>query len=201
MKNSQTIFVALILMILFQKATGAGYDMTEINQKIKAITDKRLHLIETAIDEGNLLESQELQALQAKCSTDWNHIADNIELIDGGDENKKIVIYGLELISPESYIIVIESLVTKYENGKVTENLIQTVLYPMGRMSAFVKDNFTHPRVIVALNRIKTRSSNTNLKNGLDRILSGLAKTRLDEFRAAHQGMPEGNIPTILLPN
>jgi hypothetical protein len=201
MKISQTIFVALIIMILFQKASGTGFDMTEINQKIKVITDKRLHLIETAIDEGNLLQSQELQALQAKCSADWLKIAENIELVDGGDENKKIVIYGLELISPQNYATVIETLVTKYENGKVTEDLIQTVLYPMGRMSAFVKDNFGHPRVIVALNRIKTKSSNANLKNGLDRILSGLVKTRLDEFRAAHQGMPEGNIPTILLPN
>lgn len=201
MKTTRIIFIAFSTILLFQKAMGAEYNMIEVNQKIKAITDKRLHLVETALDEGNLFQSQELLNLQGKCSTDWMQIITNLEKIDGGDDAKKLAIYGLGQLSAQDYMTSIESLVTKYENEEVSENIVKTILYPMGRMGAFIKDNFSHARVIAVLNRIKAKSTNAAFKVELDNVLSGSAKSRLDNFRDAHQGMAEGNIPIVLLAN
>lgn len=200
MKIKKTIFIALSIIMFFQSANGAEYDMTEINQKIKAITDKRLHLIETAIDEENLLQSQEMLHLQGRCSTDWMQIVANLDQIDGGNESIKLVIFGFGQLSPQDYMAVIEAFVTKYENGSLGEKLLEAVLSPMGRMGYFVTDNFNHPRVVAALNRIKVKSTNAAFKNELDDILSGTDKTMRDNFREAHAGMPEGNTPIVILP-
>lgn len=200
MNIPRTILIALSSLMFFQSANGAEYDMTEINQKIKAITDKRLHLIETAIDEENLWQSQEMLNLQGKCTTDWMQIVSNLDLIDGGDELKKLAIFGLSQLSPQDYMAVIEAFVTKYENGTLTEKLLEVVLSPLGRMGYFVTDNFNHPRVIAALNRIKVKSTNAALKNELDDILSGADKTMRDNFREAHAGFAEGNTPIVILP-
>lgn len=200
MNIPRIIIIALNSLMFFQSANGAEYDMTEINQKIKAVTDKRLHLIETAIDEGNLWQSQEMLNLQGKCATDWMQIVANLDLISGGDESKKLAIYGLSQLSPQNYMTVIEAFVTKYENGTLTEKLLEVVLSPLGRMGYFVTDNFNHPRVIAALNRIKVKSTNAALKNELDTILSGADKTIRDNFREAHTGFAEGNTPIVILP-
>lgn len=194
------MFIALSALLSFQEARGTEYDMTEINQKIKAITDKRLHLIETAIDEGNLLQSQEMLNLQGKCSVDWAQIVSNLDKIDGGDEAKKLAIYGLGQLPAQDYMTAIETLVTKYENGLWAENLLEVLLSPMGRMGHFVTDNFAHPRVITALNRIKVKSTNAALKNELNSILSGSEKSMRDNFREAHAGFAEGNTPIVILP-
>lgn len=196
----RTILIALSAIIFFQEANGAEYDMTEINQKIKAITDKRLHLIETAIDEGNLLKSQEMISLQGKCSVDWMQIISNLDKIDGGDEAKKLAIYGLGQLPAQDYMTAIESYITKYEDGSLAETLLEVVLSPMGRMSHFVIDNFNHPRVIAALNRIKVKSTNVALKNELNNILNGSEKSMRDDFREAHAGFAEGNTPIVILP-
>jgi hypothetical protein len=200
MKIPKIIFITLSVIIFFQRVNGAEYDMNEVNQKIKAITDKRLHLIETAIDEGNLLQSQEMLNLQGKCSVDWVHIVSNLDKIDGGDEAKKLAIYGLGQLPAQDYMSAIEALLTKYEAGLLTEKLLEVVLSPMGRMGYFLTDNFNHPRVITALNRIKLKSTNTALKNELNNILSGSDKLMRDNFREAHAGFAEGNTPIVILP-
>lgn len=185
---------------LLQCIQAANYDMQEVNQKIKAITDKRLHLIETAIDEGNLWQSQEMLNLQGKCTTDWMQIVANLDLIDGGDESKKLAIFGLSQLSPQNYMTVIETFVTKYENGTLTEKILGVVLSPLGRMGHFVTDNFNHPRIITALNKIKVKSTNAAFKKELGDILSGADKTIRDNFREAHAGFAEGNTPIVILP-
>jgi hypothetical protein len=200
MKITRTIFIALSIMMISQSASGAGYDMAEINQKIKAITDKRLHLIETAIDEGNLLQSQEMMNLQGRCTTDWMQIVANFEKIDGGDNAKKMAIIGLGQLSPQDYMTAIEALITKYEAGSLGETLIDSVLFPMGRMGSFLTDNFNHPRVVAAINRVRTKSDNQALDNRLSDILNGTDKRMRDDFREAHAGLPEGNTPVVILP-
>jgi hypothetical protein len=200
MKIPRNILIALSLILFCQKLHGAEYNMNEINQKIKAITDKRLHLIETAIDEGNLLKSQEMLNLQGKCSADWVQIVSNLDKIDGGDEAKKLAIYGLGQLSAQDYMSAIEALITKYEGGLLAEKLLEVVLSPMGRMGHFVTDNFNHTRVIAALNRIKLKSTNAELKNELNDILSGSDKLMRDNFREAHAGFAEGNTPIVILP-
>jgi hypothetical protein len=200
MKIQRVAFIILSIMMLFQKATGTEYDATEINQKIKAITDKRLHLIETSIDEGNLWQSQEMLNLQEKCSTDWMHIIENLGKIEGGDNAKKLAIFGLSNLSAQNYMTTIELLITKYEADAISETLIDAALFPMGRMGYFLTDNFNHPRVVAAINRVKTKSANSALNNRLNDILTGADKTMRDNFRAAHAGMPEGNTPIVILP-
>lgn len=174
--------------------------MTEVNQKIKAITDRRLHLIQTAIDEGNLLQSQEMLNLQGKCSVDWVQIISNLDEIDGGDESKKLAIYGLGQLPAQDYMTAIETLITKYETNLISEKILQVALFPMGRMGYFVTDNFNHPRVVAALNRVKVKSTTLPLKDRMTKILSGIAKERRDDFREAHAGFAEGNTPIVILP-
>lgn len=174
--------------------------MTEINQKIKAITEKRLHLIETAIDEGNLLQSQEMLNLQGKCSLDWAQIISNLDKIDGGDEAKKLAIYGLGKLPSQDYMTVIENIITKYEANSVSEKILQVVMFPMGRMGYFVTDNFNHARMVSALNRVSVKSTTVSLKDRMTKILSGVAKQKRDEFREAHAGFAEGNTPIVILP-
>jgi hypothetical protein len=200
MKITRTIVIFLSVILFSRRVNGVEYDMNEINQKIKAITDKRLHLIETAIDEGNLLQSQEMLDLQGKCSVDWVQIISNLDKIGGGDEAKKLAIYGLGQLSAQNYMTAIERLVTKYESGLLTEKLIEVVLSPMGRMEHFVIDNFNHSRIIGIVNRIKVKSTNAALKNELNKILSGSDKSMRDSFREAHAGFAEGNTPIVILP-
>jgi hypothetical protein len=196
----RTIFSAFAIVMMAKSAIAAEYNMTEINQKIKAITDKRLHLIETALDEDNLFQSQELLNLQQKCSADWVKIIENLNAIDSGDEGKKLIIYGLGQLAAQDYMTVIESLVTKYENGAASEQLVNLVLFPMGRMSDFLTDNFSHVRVVAIINRIKAKSSDAAFKGELDNVLSGRAKSILDNFREAHAGLPEGSTEIVILP-
>ncbi len=200
MKIPRTIFIALSIILFFQKLHGAEYDMTEINQKIKAITEKRLHLIETAIDEGNLLQSQEMLNLQGKCSVDWAQIISNLDKIDGGDEAKKLAIYGLGQLLSQDYMTVIEDMIEKYEANSISEKILQVVMFPMGRMGYFVTDNFNHARVVAALNRVKVKSTTISLKDRMTKILSGVAKQKRDDFREAHAGFAEGNTPIVILP-
>jgi hypothetical protein len=201
MKITRTIFITLSVILFFQRLNGAEYDMTEVNQKIKAITEKKLHLLEvSALDEQALFSSQEFLSLQVKCNIEWVNIISNLDKIDGGDEAKKLAIYGLGQLPAQNYMTAIESLVTKYENGLLTEKLLEIVLSPMGRMGYFVTDNFNHPRIIAALNRIKVKSTNVALKNELNNILSGSDKLMRDNFREAHAGFAEGNTPIVILP-
>ena len=200
MRIPRIIFIALSVILFFQRVSGAEYDMTEVNQKIKAITDKRLHLIETAIDEGNLMQSQEMLNLQGKCNVDWVQIISNLDQIDGGDEAKKLAVYGFGQLPAQDYMTVIETLITSYETNSISEKLLQVVLFPMGRMGYFVTDNFNHPRVVAALNRVKVKSTTLSLKDRMTKILSGIAKARRDDFREAHAGFAEGNTPIVILP-
>lgn len=182
-------------------ANAAEYDMNDVNQKIKAITDKKLHLLEvSALDEHALFESSEFIALQAKCSADWIQIISNIDKIDGGDSAKKLAIFGLSQLSAQDYMTAIETFVTKYESGSISEILLEIVVSPTGRMSNFLTDNFNHPRVIAVLNRIKVKSTNLTLRIDLNDILSGADKTMRDDFREAHAGLAEGNSPIVILP-
>ena len=197
----------LTAILLFSAQTlvvASEYDMTNINEKVaplaakQATIPKHLRMVDDTTD---LYVTPEFQALRAKCTTDWEQIVANIEKFQGGDETRIIIIHAFENITPQSYIIAIENLVTKYENGSASEELIDAILYPIGRMRGFAKDNFNHPRIIAAINRIKAISNNVTFKSQLDRILTGAAKASLDNFREAHQGMPEGDIPVILLTN
>jgi hypothetical protein len=201
MKSLKILLIALNAIMFQGDANAAEYDMNDVNQKIKAITDKKLHLLEvSALDEHALFESSEFIALQAKCSADWIQIISNIDKIDGGDSAKKLAIFGLSQLSAQDYMTAVETFVTKYESGSISEILLEIVVSPTGRMSNFLTDNFNHPRVIAVLNRIKVKSTNLTLKSDLNDILSGADKTMRDDFREAHAGLAEGNSPIVILP-
>lgn len=201
MKITRTIFITLSIILFLQRVNGAEYDMTEVNQKIKAITDKKLHLLEvSALDEQALFSSQEFLNLQVKCCTDWTHIVSSLDKIDGGDQAIKLAIYGLGQLPVQDYMSAIETLVTKYEANSISEEILQVAMFPMGRMSYFLTDNFNHTRVVAVLNRVKVKSTTLSLKNRMTKILSGVAKQSRDNFREAHAGFAEGNTPIVILP-
>lgn len=194
-------FVLHSILAISSHAEEGGYDMNIIDAKITAIRDGRFHLVETAIDEESLLQSEKFLSLQTKCVADWQHVVEHFSEIAGGDESKKLVIYGFGQLSAQDYMTVIESMVTKYENGEVSGDIIGAALFPLGRMQAFVRDNFSYPRVIAAIGRVKAKSTDASFKARLDKILDGTSKAMLDDFRDAHEGMPEGDIPKIILSN
>jgi len=205
MKTKNKFIKLLLPMLLFfaccQTSQAQGYDMTDVNSKIAAIVDANLHNIESSIEVGTLLKSTEFTALKTKCTADWNQIFDNFNLIENGDTGKKLIMWAMSDLSSTNYMTLIESATNKYTNDTLSENLLQSLLFPEGRMQAFIVDNYQHARVISALNSIATKSENANFDQWITNILSGQQKTELDNFRDAHVGLAMGNIPSINLSN
>ena len=195
-----TKLVAASITLLFQSAFADFYELGPIDQDVAAITTKKLNKIETSLDEASLLASPEFVSLQTKCSSDWAQIVENVGAINGGQEAVKLVVYALGNLSTQDYITAVETLTTKYESGAATEVTIETVLSPLGRMTDFFDDNYNHARVIAVLNRIKTKTNKAALKTSIDETLSGSGKTMKDEYRDAHDGLPEGGTPKVILP-
>ncbi len=187
------------LSLLF--AQTPNYNMNAVNQKVKAITDKKLHVIISAIEVGSLLKSPEFLALQQTCETDWNQILENMSSLEGGDDAKKLVFLGMSQLSAQNYATLLEGVTTRYENGEIAEVALKSLLFNEGRMGAFVVDNFSHSRVGSVLRRINSKTTDAAFKQRIAGILSGNAKTSLDEYRDGHVGLAEGNIPKVLLPN
>ena len=181
-------------------ASCEEYDMTEVNAKVKAITDKKLHVMEASYEPERLLDSPEFQALRAKCTADWQQIAANIETVQGGDEAGKLVIYAFENLTPQNYMTALEALVSKYESGGIGEAIVRSIYRPEGKMGAFAIDNYNHPRMAAVLNRIKSKTTTAAVKADIGAILNGSAKSQLDDYRDNLAGTPEGNIPKVILP-
>jgi hypothetical protein len=162
-------------------------------------------VMEASYEPERLLDSPEFQALRTKCTTDWQQIAANIEKVQGGNEARKLVIYAFENLTPQNYMTALEAIVAKVEAGAIPpgvsgDGVIYDMCYPEGRMNAFAADNFDHPRVISLLNRFKAKLKDEKLKSTIDRILSGVSKLMTDNMRADYAGMPEGDIPKVILP-
>jgi hypothetical protein len=201
MKIIKTLLLTAAVAAFLCQASAAGeYDMTDVNMQIKVITDKKLNVFISEIEVQNLLDSSEFQALRTKCNTDWAQILEHLDLVEGGDEAKKLIVAGLGDLSAQNYMTAVESIVTKYENGGTSDKVIESLLYPLGRMRAFMRDNYQHPRVVAVLNKIKSKTTIAALKGDIDRLLDGTAKERLEDFRDAHDGMSEGDIPKVILP-
>ena len=102
-------------------------------------------------------------------------------------------------------MMALETIVAKVEAGAIPpgisgDGVIYDMCFPVGRMNAFTADNFDHPRVISLLNRFKAKLKDEKLKSTIDRILSGVSKLMTDNMRADYAGMPEGDIPKVILP-
>lgn len=201
MKMPISITAAFLTFLSLLSAQTPSYNMNTVNQKVKAITDKKLHVIISAIEVGSLLKSPEFLDLQQTCGSDWNQILQNMSSLAGGDDAKKLVFLAMSQLSPQNYATLLEGVTTHYEGGQITEIGLNSLLFNDGRMGAFVVDNFNHPRVIGILNRINSKTTDTAFKQRISGILSGNARVSLDEYREGHIGLAEGNIPKVLLPN
>lgn len=199
MKTIKLLLVGLLTCLSLQGLQAAEYDMTELNQKVKAVTDKKLDVFISAIEVQDMFDSQEFKDLETVCIRGWLEIVGNLDSIDGGDKEKKLVFFGMGQLSATDYMTLIESITTKYEADTVSEALLNEVMFPKGRMVAFVCDNYNHLRVQSVLNRVKIKSVNNNLKSEIARILTGKDKAAYDSYREAHAGLPEGDIPKVLL--
>ena len=199
MKNIKLLLMGLLACVSLQGLQATEYDMTELNQKVKTVTDKKLDVFISEIEIQDLFDSQEFKDLEVVCKRDWSDIVDNLDLIEGGDKEKNLVFWGMGQLSAADYIALIENITTKYEADSVSEKLLNEVMFPHGKMRAFIADNYAHARVNLVLNRVKNKSADISMKGRITRILTGKDKSTLDSYREAHAGLPEGNIPKILL--
>lgn len=193
-------FVTIISISIGALFAQQNYDMNTVNQLVEDLKAGELHVVETALDVVARQESQEFQQLENECKTNWSSIIDNFEVIEGGEEAKKLVVSAFQALDAEDYMTTIEKMVTRFEAGTVNKSIILEMLRPTGRMQAFLVDNHDHPRVVGALNKIKAETSDdADLIAEIDAILDGDAKLALDKFRDAHEDTSEGDIPKVLL--
>jgi len=191
----------LIAATFFTSAPLAkAYDMTNVNQRVSAVLGKKLHEIDSALRVYHLSQDADFVALENICKTDWDEVIDNLNLVDGNDEGRLLVIWALQALDADDYMTALEMLVAKYETDTLDKALIIEAVHPEGRMRGFLADNYQHSRVIAALNDVKTKAAgDTEFISEIDDILGGQAKTGLDDFRGAHPDTSEGNIPVITL--
>ena len=94
----------------------------------------------------------------------------------------------------------LERLAEKFRHSQISKQVMVAALRPGGRMAAFLIDNYQHTRVQTLLNDLKPRfAGDASMQASIAAILSGKRKTDLDDFREAHQGSSEGDIPRVLL--
>jgi|GEM_PF-5301710 len=193
------ILILALAMLGSNKSKADQYDMTLVNQKVQAVVDEGLHNINTAIDVKTLTESPEFIALKQKCLADWQEISGSVESIGNGDAGKRLVFLASSYLPAAEYMTFMEAIVGKHGADLVSDAAMKDLLFNEGQMGAFVVDNFSHARVIAALNTIKNKTVDNAFKQRIDGILDGSAKAALDEFRDGHEGLPEGNIPEVIL--
>ncbi|MBK1835459.1 hypothetical protein [Roseibacillus ishigakijimensis] len=200
MKKILTLLVLLSALATYEiRAQGAQYDMTEINEKLELVTGKKLHLLDDPNAFSRLQRDPDFAFVENECKTDWDNIIDNFEAIEGGEETQRLVVSALQALDAGNYMSAIEKLVTRFEAGTVDKHIMHEVLNPEGRMRAFLADNHAHARVTAALNKIKVKVDDADMKTQIDDLLSGETKTGFDEIREDFAGTGYGNIPTIAL--
>jgi len=194
----------LIIIISFLLAVTMNaeesFDIGKVNIRIEALVARKAHLTNSAIDVDARNANPDFVAIKDLMRNSWLQVFDKWDLIAHDTDGKSLVIEALQILESQDYMSALEALVAKYESGSISEKQLITVLAPMGRMANFLTDNFNHPRVVLVLNRVKVKSNTLSLKDRVDKILSGAAKERRDNFREAHAGLPEGNTPIVILP-
>lgn len=202
MKELLNMSVAILSVLVTQKinAQQSPFDMTEINTKLELVIGKKIHLNDDSAMFYMLQRESNFTVIENKCKADWSSIIDNFEAIEGGEVAQKMVVWAFQALDAGDYMSAIEKLVTRFEAGTVSKPVILEILYPKGRMRAFLADNHAHARVTAVLNKIKAKvGGDAELITQIDDMLSGESKLRSDKFRDAHQDTSEGNIPQVLL--
>jgi hypothetical protein len=204
MKTNQTIrssFITLLFSLGFAHAEPE-FSINEVNVKIDALVQERVHLTTTPLSVGERSIHEDFVALKAFCEDHWVQMIQNLDQVNHGNIGKGLVIEALQVLDATDFMTAFEALVAKLEAGTLDSDLVTTAMsFNMLKMRGFFPDNYQHPRVVAALNKIKAKAANDQkLVERIDRILSGEAKAMLDETREAYEGMPEGDIPIILIP-
>ncbi len=179
------------------------YSLNEVNARIDAIVARNGHLKETALALSARKDDADFQALRAQCQVHWARIFQNFDEIHHGVIGQELVVETLTELSASDFMSAFETLVTKLEAGNLDKQIIESAMgFFMGRLRGFFRDNYQHPRVIAALNKVKVKMiDDENIINRIDKILSGEAKRNLDIYREAHEGVLGEDIPKIILSN
>lgn len=195
-----SIAIATVGIMALPQIWGENAPMDEINQHVQALLAANSKA-ESAVEESDLRASTDFTQLKALCQSNWASVLEHLASVTGGDEGKSLVISAFEGLDASAYMTALETLAGKFREGQLPESVMISALISTGRMQAFLADNYEHSRVQTLLNDLKPRFGADNpVKANIADILSGKTKADIDDFRDAHQGSGEGNIPKILLP-
>ncbi len=200
--KATAILAAASLLLGVAHAQNQPYDMAPINQIVDNLAEDTLLVVENPLIRSLQQEAADYKNLENICKTDWSEIIDNLGSVVGGEAGCKVVISALQCLDAADYMSALEKIVGHVEQGELDKKALKYILFSTGgRMRAFLEDNYTHPRTIALLNKIKVKvAGDANMIEYINRILSGAAKLSTDQFRDAHQGLAIGNIPRIILP-
>jgi hypothetical protein len=197
------IWTILLVKICF---TGSGFSENEfnlnlVNQRIHNMIQLRLHFNVSVINVHNRNSHDEFIALTNICKDHWQAILENIDELEGEQNGKALVFEAMQFLPPESYMQAFEWMADKLVADEFSKDIISGIMNSPGLMVHFFADNYEHPRVIAALQKIKSKSGNDNaLISRINNVLSGNRKESVDHYREAHQDVEEVP-PVILLPH
>lgn len=189
------------LVISMPTFANPNFNVSDVNVKIEALVASKAHITNSALDVEDRNSNPDFVAIKNMAVTSWSQMIDNMELLAQGNDGKGLMIEALQVLEPVDYMSAFEKLVTKFEAGTLTKEMMTSAVLPNGRMTTFFAYNFQHPRVIASLGKIKNKLPQQDpLIEILNDLLSGERKAAYEAYRQAHVGTSEPIKPILMLP-
>lgn len=192
-------FAALLSQAQAQTALNTSEAIRLVSDLLKANPAG----IDTAADRKFIVVSADFLALKNLVLGNWSSTIDNWDQITADNViGGQFLFLIFEELPAVDFIALLEKIAELPSDSKTFKSAAPRIFDGWGKMRGFLADNYQHPRVVALLNKLKPHfESTTSTGNNITRLLSGQAKADIDNFREAHVGLPEGNIPTVLLPS
>jgi len=184
--NYTVIFSCLMVGILGKVSMAQGSN-DEILKGITEIVDEskhlRIHLADYPEGLSELESVISLGDLLARSSV--TDIITAVLNVKDDAKSKTALKIGLEQIEPVKYLNVLSSII---EIEKLTDDEKISFLRSPDLYRHLITDNWSHPKVIKLIGLAKENISNPEFLSWLSKVESGVAKERIDEYRAAVGG-------------
>ena len=193
----------LLCYFLLSAAINAdpGFAVADVNVRIESLVASKAHLTNSALDVEGRNSNLDFIAIKNLAVTSWSPMIDQMDQLAQGGDGKRLVIQALQVLNAEDFMSAFEKLVAKFEADTLSKELMEDALYPDWRMKTFFAYNFQHPRVILALGKIKSKlPQNDPLVETINDLLSGERKASFESYRKAHEDTTEPPKPIIMLP-